>query len=438
MPVRCKSIGGKYRIVGPNGKIETTDGGNAVDGGGHPSEAACLKQAAAINRNLSVYGIGHEGALPVTAGSRSLSNDVSTQAFKKDMLKVGVYEHPVYGWTMDVTEERLHRFVAAFGEMKANGVDVEIPIDHSDSATNNLGYVIDMFVEDDEDGVSTLYGIHEIRGEEAIGIVSRNRNVSVAIEREFKDGKGNSYGEVIVHSSVVQQPILPGQNDFEPVSVAASRGATAGKIPVFTLSKETRSTNMDEKMLKAIKELLGAGDEVTADNVLSRLEQRFKEGGEKLSTLTEEVVNLKGKVESLEASKSKDGDDKKASKIDRNLAEQMGTTAEQQLSLLVDGGKITPAVKDKLCKVLVGEAGSRNVIALSIGAENKPSLLTAVVDALKDNDVIELNEKTGVQVLSRQVPGVGDKVTEAKEEQEVQDEMIVMADGTEEKEKTAV
>ena len=204
MPVKCKLINGKWRLVGPDGKIETTDKGGAVDGGGHPSKMACSKQAAAINRNLSAYGIGHEGALPVTAGSRDLADDVNTQVFKKDMLKIGVYEHPVYEWTLDITEERLHRFVAAFKEMKAGGVDVEIPIDHSRSAADNLGYVVDMFVEEDEDGVLTLYGMHEIRGEDAIDIVSRNKNVSVCIEREFTDGKGHSYGEAIVHSSVDQ------------------------------------------------------------------------------------------------------------------------------------------------------------------------------------------------------------------------------------------
>lgn len=432
MPVTCKLMGGKHRIVGPDGKVETNNAGTALDGGGHATRAACMKQAAAINANLhgnSMVGLFHAGDRFVTAGSRGLAGgDVNTQVFKKDMLKVGVYEHPVFGWTMDITEERLHRFVAAFKQMRSNGVDIEVPIDHSSSASDNLGYVVDMFVEADDNGVLTLYGMHEIRGAEAIGVVERNKNVSVLIDKDFKDGKGNSYGEVIVHSSVVQQPVLPGQGDFEAVDIAASR-CVAGKVPVFTLSNITRSDTMDEKTLAKLKELLGAGDDVTADNVLSRLEQRFGENKEKLSKLETENVELKGKVEKIEADKKTEA----ASKIDPNLAEQMGTTAEQQLSLLVDAGKITPSVKEKLCSALVGASGSRNVMALSIGPKSQPSLLSKVVDALKENDVVKLNEMTGVQVLSRNIPGETDAKVEAEAQKAVTEEMVEMVNGPAEK-----
>ena len=432
MPVTCKLMGGKHRIVGPNGKVETNNAGTALDGGGHPSRAACMKQAAAINSNLhgnSMLGLFHTGKQAMSAGSRGSANDdTNTQLFKKDMLKIGVYEHPVFGWTLDITEERLYRYVAAFNKMKENGVDVEVPVDHSDSATANLGYVVDMFVEPDEDGVLTLYGMHEIRGEEAIGIVERNKNVSVLIDKDYKDGKSNSYGEAIVHSSVVQQPVLPGQGDFEAVNVAASK-CVAGKIPVLTLSKLSRSNDMDEKTLEALKKLLGAGDEVTAENVLSRLEARFTENGEKLSGLGTEIVGLKGEIEKLKANTA-GKEDKKAS-LDPNLAEQMGSTADQQLDLLVEAGKITPAVKSKLSLALVGETGSRNSLALSIGAAGESSMLTKVVEALRENNIIELNEKTGVQVLSRVIPGVEDKEAVAKQDVETQDEMVEMAGGEE-------
>lgn len=430
MPVTCKLVSGKHRIVGPDGKIETNKAGTALDGGGHSTRAACMKQAAAINANLhsnSVVGLFHAGSSFVTAGSRKFSDgDVNTQVFKKDMLSVGVYEHPIFGWTMDITEERLHRFVAAFKQMRENGVDIEVPIDHSFSASDNLGYVIDMFIENNNEGIPTLFGMHEIRGADAIGIVERNKNVSVIIDPGFKDGKGNSYGEAIVHSSVVQQPVFPGQGDFKAVGIAASR-CVAGKIPVFTLSNITRSDIMDEKTLAKLKELLGAGDDVTADNVLSRLEQRFGEHKTKLSTLETENVELKGKIEKFEA----DGKKKAASKveIDPNLAEQMGATAEQQLSLLVDAGKITPSVKEKLCSALIGTPGNRNLMALSIGQKSQPSMLSKVVDALKENDVVKLNEVTGLQVLSRNIPGETDEKVDAENQKAVTDEMVEMVNG---------
>lgn len=52
MPVTCRKIGKKFRIVGPNGRIEKTGKGNATDGGGHPTRGACGLQARAINTNV--------------------------------------------------------------------------------------------------------------------------------------------------------------------------------------------------------------------------------------------------------------------------------------------------------------------------------------------------------------------------------------------------
>jgi len=362
------------------------------------------------------YAVNYDGNSPsVVSSAQKTEDQVSTQRFKKDMLKVGVYTHPVWEWTLDITEERLHHFVTVFKEMRANGVDVEVPLDHSRSAADNLGYVVDMFVELDKEGVLTLYGIHEIRGQEGIDIVRRNKNVSVAIERDFKDGQGNVYGEAIIHSSIVQQPVVPGQDDFE---IAASRG-TVRQIPVFTLSN-TKENKMNEEMLQKVRELLGASDDLTEENVLSRITEKIQSLTSKAEELQKENIDLKAKSESNSST---------ASKIDKNLAEQMGTTAEQQLSLLVDAGKITPAVKNKLTEALIGKTGSRNIMALSIGDNNAPSLLSKVIDALKENDIVQLGERTGVQVLSRSVPGAIDKETSEKEQAKVTDEMVEMVNG---------
>jgi len=52
MPVHCRLINNKWRIVDGSDKIEKTKKGNPVDGGGHETKGACNKQARAINMNL--------------------------------------------------------------------------------------------------------------------------------------------------------------------------------------------------------------------------------------------------------------------------------------------------------------------------------------------------------------------------------------------------
>lgn len=156
---------------------------------------------------------------------------------------------------------------------------------------------------------------------------------------------------------------------------------------------------MDE-FLKKLRELLGSDDSLTADNALSRIGDHIKGLTTKNTDLQKQLGDIQGQLDKLKS------DTKAASiNVDPNLAEQMGVTADQQLDLLVQTGKITPAVKDKLAASLIGVPGSRNIMALSIGTGGTPSVFSKVVEALKDNDPVKLGEVTKVQTLSRQVPG---------------------------------
>lgn len=326
------------------------------------------------------------------AGEVTEKDGKKTQRLKKEMLSVGHYIHPVWGWHLDITEDRLHRFAATFRQMKANGVAVEVPVDHSLSAKDNYGYVVDMFVEKNKKGIPSLYGIHEMIGDEGISLATRNRGVSVLIEKDYKDGKGNAYGEAITHSSIVQQPVVPGQEDFE--AVAASM-CNKTEYPILFLG-----VNKMDEFLKKLRELLGSDDSLTADNALSRIGDHIKGLTTKNTDLQKQLGDIQGQLDKLKS------ETKAASiNVDPNLAEQMGVTADQQLDLLVQTGKITPAVKDKLAASLIGVPGSRNIMALSIGTGGTPSVFSKVVEALKDNDPVKLGEVTKVQTLSRQVPG---------------------------------
>ena len=50
MPATVKRVGAKWRVVEPSGKVVKNAAGTAVDGGGHRSREAALRQARAINR----------------------------------------------------------------------------------------------------------------------------------------------------------------------------------------------------------------------------------------------------------------------------------------------------------------------------------------------------------------------------------------------------
>jgi hypothetical protein len=52
MPVKVSKRNGKFRLVESNGRIAKNKSGTALDGGGHPSEAAAKRQQRAVNANV--------------------------------------------------------------------------------------------------------------------------------------------------------------------------------------------------------------------------------------------------------------------------------------------------------------------------------------------------------------------------------------------------
>ncbi len=354
------------------------------------------------NRAARMFLDGPDGDGFRLADGIKSEHGVESGTFVKDIIRTGTYTHPVHGWTLDVTPDRMDQWVAAFNRMQGNGVDVEVVKDHDLGADSVLGYVTKMFRDGD-----VLYAAHEMRGKNAIDLAKRVKNVSVLLEREHKDGKGVVYGEAITHSSVVQQPVVPGQEPF--VQIAASVGGATERVPRYLLGTRETETMTDET-LKALRGLLGAGDDLTADNAMGRVKERLDTVTGEKDKHSAKVTELQGQLTALEAKVKAGGKPEpiaKAASLPADLVEQMAVTGEQQLSLLVETGKITPAVRVKLAASLIGGNTGRNIMAMSVGDGGKKSLLSNIVDALRDNDVVKLGEQTGAQaqMLSRVVPG---------------------------------
>ena len=357
------------------------------------------------------------------SGEDKNANGQPVQRFRKDVIHVGHYKHPKDDWELKATPERMDNWVTAFKRMQQNGVDVEVVVDHSSKAKDVQGYVTDMFREGEGDE-ARLYAIHEVVGREAIDLTGRVKNVSVLIDRDFVDGKGNAYGEAITHSSLVQGPVVPGQAAFEPIAASLNAGGDE-RIPLLLLSQGDDA--MDE-LLKTLAGMLGE-ETLTEEQALERV-PKYAEGvkvaadtaATQQKELADKITALTNQVEELKA-----GGETKPPAVDEDTAEEMASTGEQRLSLLVEKGKITPAVQQKLAAALIGAPGTRNVMALSIkGQSDKRSMLSKVIDALQENDVVKLGEKTGMQMvaMSRDVPGGEEEV-----DKQNQKEMIEEAGG---------
>ena len=334
-------------------------------------------------------GLAMAGGGFVPTGAPFTRDGQPVRRFLKDLIAVGQYRHPCKGWQLDVTPERMDRWVAAFRQMRSNGVDVEVVVDHRQDADATLGYLVDMFRWGDR-----LFGVHELAGERAVELAGRVRNVSVLIERDVVDGKGRHYGEAITHSSLVQRPIVSGQEGFLPI--AAARAAVK-EAPVLLLS--TTETPAEEPALARLRELLELDAEASVDAVLAAAVERIE-------ALVREKADLLAKLES--GVRHEDHRLKALAAVEPEVLEGLAECAEDRLSSLVARGRVTPAVADALRGVLVGPAGRRNAYALSRSLSGSdPSLVRGVLSALEANQPVEFGEATGGQwvALAQVTPG---------------------------------
>src|SRR5687768_15675248 len=152
---------------------------------------------------------------------------VACRYYRKELIRVGKYVHPAFGWALDVTPARLQAWADGHKRLSAAGVKVPCPLGH---AGPNLGWLLD--VERDGD---RLFGTLQLIGDDAHRAAARN-DVSVCVRPDFKDGTGTSLGEVLEHVALVPDPVVPGQSPFVPL--AASRDRPAGVALSFELSAE--------------------------------------------------------------------------------------------------------------------------------------------------------------------------------------------------------
>jgi hypothetical protein len=294
----------------------------------------------------------------------------------KDALVVGSYIHPAGKFSLDVTRDKLDGYADNFKRMKANGVGVPILMDHAQSAAATLGWIVQVQRRGDR-----LLELHQFLGESARDIGLRNK-VSLGIDPNFIDGKGNHYGEAIVHSAVTPVPVVPNQDGFEQVEMSGD-----GKEEMILLSlAEPQSPHLapreDTPGLSAIEEPVQKAN----DN------PPCVHGG-----LNGDVVELAWTA--------------------------LADAAAAKRDLAVARGAIDPSVADELFALLVRSTdGTVNTMMLSHNGGPAP-LALAVFDLLAKNQPAPLGETTSLQVLSRNVPGLDD------ERLELQQRMIELASG---------
>lgn len=296
----------------------------------------------------AAHAAGWEGAMILqleTAPAIAMGDSMTTygrehglKLFKKELVKVGRWTKASTGQFVDVTREKIDNWIETFSKWRCNGNRVPIPPGHSraNDPKENQGWVTNMFRQGD-----TLVAMMELLNPE----LAKVNDVSIAIEPKMTDGKGNKYKSIISHVALCVDPVVSGLKDFEAMSLSLSKG-------VKTM-----------EFLKKIAAALGLkGAEPTEEAILLALEDH--KAGDATAT-----IKLSG------------------GPTDAALVRLVSNDRAKQLSNLVQTGRITPAIKDKIAKRYVETKAV--ALELSKGIDDGFELLHDVLSENASSDLLE-------------------------------------------------
>ncbi len=221
-----------------------------------------------------------------------------------------------------------------------------------------------------------LMGVHEFADEDAVKIAQRCKNVSVEIHPNYKDGKGNEYGEMVFKSSLVQQPVVPGQSPFIAASIA---GEQADEVQNLWLSSDitqgTITMALSPENVKALGTILGRA--VTPD--------------EDPNKLLGEVVTAWNKEDAAEGDAAKPSPAMLSLQAENNKLRHAAHATSVTAFTASLKGKVLPAKLEaatpKLMSIVAGTDAAPSVLCMSVaGAATTPAadLITVLGDLFAD------------------------------------------------------
>lgn len=206
--------------------------------------------------------------------------------YKKAILRVGTYQSP--DGTVQVTPQRLKHWANQFRKMKARNLAVPVSFDHSDdyerqipvafstdrrkalSAVNAVGHLSDFKVAADGKSAEIVLDLPD---EKAAAKAEQNVvEVSPVIHPTWRDGRGNSYRDVIGHMDLVVHPVDNSQTKFKrlegvAMSIRMSLGKGKKGAKVYRMADDQDDDNKrdDEERDDAIE--MAEEDTPPADDV---------------------------------------------------------------------------------------------------------------------------------------------------------------------------
>ena len=336
--------------------------------------------------------------------------------YKKDVIRTGVWH--VGKKRLQVTPERMDHWVSQFDAMAAAGIRIPAPVDHSGASEDNKGWIKNVWRDGD-----TLYCSIEVpREQDDAKIGSTIREVSIAVDSEFRDGTGKVWQDVISHIAPCTEPVVSGQQNFVRVAARNADGRQ-NQIDIVLSRKET---SMDV-LLQAVRKALGADEKVSEEDLAKQLEEKWAGKNTTLKRAKDERDNafeasrkdserveaLEAKVQELEKGNKPPQETEREIQLRQRVEAMEDRAAMAEVEAAVASGKLIDKVKADAALLLRSDS-----LELSRKGEDAITAQAAfrkVLDSLPVGASLDLEERAKRSVELRN-PNAGEEATEQEKE----------------------
>ena len=292
------------------------------------------------------------------------------RVFRKELITAGTWHKGKDTWIVD--EALLLHWVQTHKQQIANGLTVTLPAKHTDDPEKNRGFVLDLEVDVNEQGMPALFGTIEFA--EGYEKLAKTVDVSVYAPNHYTDGKGNRYYRPIRHVALTTDPVVTGLGKFKPI--VASFGEKVKMAKTMRLS------------MKGLAKRLGVNLAETDDDFDAEKAIIREWGKRGKSAVKEEKKDVKAEQDPPKTDPPKT----EPAPIAAAHIDMLRENREGKLDRLVEKGKITKAVRDELHKQFAND----DALALSF---SQPDAFNSTITALEKNEsVINFQQRTSTQL----------------------------------------
>lgn len=356
----------------------------------------------------------------------SKSLQLSNRLWRKEFIPIGEFVKDSNGERIpfEVDEGTLLHWKNTFDQMKYNGIEVPMPLNHTENPELRRGTLIDLEIDNNDRGSKSLYGTFKFRDEEAEKAL-KDADVSIYVPSKFVDGEDNTYIYPIRHVAFTDYPVIPKLGKMQPIAASYVEAARPKSVNSKEKKKMPFPPNAKKEKDEEIEDV--EKDDENAEETVESLHAELREIATKLG-LDESIPDdklcaaINHIVDAIMESDGEESDDEPESKGGAVKGQHVAREVKheerefhppiaagfiniarksrlQELDSRVEHGILTPAARNKLVK----EYCNDDALQLAFSPEGEVfDNFDQVLSIIDDNaNAISLNqERSQSQELS--------------------------------------